>query len=317
MLVIAAASAHTGAAATFSGTGGSRSGALGFCNADADLTAAQKDKLWRLADQVRQALRASDAPAALVSRSGLALQRLGIQHSHAGISLRDSPEAPYTVRQLYYDCDQHRPRIFDQGLSAFITGAQEGGTAADDPDRARVAIVLLPADAAHALASSARHNAQALALLGGTYSANAHAYSTLYQNCNQWVAELMGVAWSTSASVEVAPPPAAATRQAAQQHLSTLRYAPATVPLRWWMRPLAPALPFVHEDDHPHEDLMAGQYRISLPQSLETFARQLWPQAQRLEWCLRGRDIVLRRGWAALDAACTATPEDTVYLLDK
>ena len=43
------------------------------------------------------------------------------------------------------------------------------------------------------------HVDEALALLAGEYSANAYAYSTRYQNCNQWLVELMASAWGADA----------------------------------------------------------------------------------------------------------------------
>ncbi|MDE2276337.1 MAG: DUF2145 domain-containing protein, partial [Burkholderiales bacterium] len=48
---------------------------------------------------VRQALDASGAAAALVSRSGLDLSRFDLRYSHAGVSLQHSPETPWSVRQ--------------------------------------------------------------------------------------------------------------------------------------------------------------------------------------------------------------------------
>ena len=79
----------------------------------------------------------SGAQMALVSRSGLALQRLDQRYSHAGVSLKASDNTPWSVRQLYYACDEQRPRLFDQGMSGFVMGA-------NDPDEGYLSIVLLP-----------------------------------------------------------------------------------------------------------------------------------------------------------------------------
>jgi len=52
----------------------------------------------------------------------------------------------WSARQLYYVCDENRPRIYDQDLAGFVMGT-------DDPSLGYVSIVRLPADAAQALLS--------------------------------------------------------------------------------------------------------------------------------------------------------------------
>jgi hypothetical protein len=165
---------------------------LDFCHGPSEPGAAAQDRLIQVAAVVKAELDQSGAPMALVSRSGLALQRLDQRYSHAGVSLKASDNAPWSVRQLYYACDEQRPRLFDQGMSGFVMGA-------NDPDEGYLSIVLLPAAAAAPIERAARDDAQALKLLGDTYSANAYAFSTRYQNCNQWLAELMASAWAPAA----------------------------------------------------------------------------------------------------------------------
>ena len=46
----------------------------------------------------------------------------------------------------------------------------------------------------------------ALALLGREYSANAYPFSPRYQNCNQWVAELLATAWRPAGAAGWRPP---------------------------------------------------------------------------------------------------------------
>jgi len=125
---------------------------------------------------------------ALIARSGLDLSRFGVRYSHAGFSLRASENTPWSVRQLYYACDEQKPRIFDQGMSGFLLGT-------DNPAVGYVSIVFLPTDEAAELEHAALDNRQALRLLSPTYSANAYPFSVRYQNCNQWVMELIASAW--------------------------------------------------------------------------------------------------------------------------
>ncbi|MBK7989365.1 MAG: DUF2145 domain-containing protein [Comamonadaceae bacterium] len=164
-----------------------------FCHGPSEPGAAAQDRLIQVAALVKAELDQSGAQMALVSRSGLALQRLDQRYSHAGVSLKASDNAPWSVRQLYYACDEQRPRLFDQGMSGFVMGA-------NDPDEgATLSIVLLPNAAAAPIERVTRDDTQALKLLGDTYSANAYAFSTRYQNCNQWLAELMAGAWAPAA----------------------------------------------------------------------------------------------------------------------
>ena len=104
------------------------------------------------------------------------------------MSLRASSNTPWSVRQLYFACDERRPRLFDQGLAGFVFGT-------DDPSVGYVSIVWLPRERAAALERAALDNARALRLLAADYSANAYPFSLRYQNCNQWVVELLAPAW--------------------------------------------------------------------------------------------------------------------------
>src|SRR5205814_1311712 len=112
----------------------------------------------------------------------------GLRYSHAGVSLKANDNTPWSVRQLYYACDEQRPRLYDQGLSGFLLGT-------DDAAVGYVSIVLPGGTQAVALESAALDTARVVRLLAATYSANAYPFSVRYQNCNQWVAELLATAW--------------------------------------------------------------------------------------------------------------------------
>jgi hypothetical protein len=273
------------------------------CGRSVPLDAAQQDRILRVADIVKRELDASGARVALVARSGLNLARLGQRYSHAGVSLKASANAPWSVRQLYFACDEGRSRLFDQGLPGFMLGT-------DDPSLGYLSIVLLPEPAQAALERTALDDTRALALLGGTYSANAHAWSTRFQNCNQWLAELLASAWDT----EGAAPP---TRPRAQQWLAAQGYAPTAVDVgsHLWMF-ASHFMPWLHADDHPQDDLFALRYRVSLPVSIEAFVRAQQPQAQRIEVCHDRQHVVLRRGWEPLGDGCRPGPGDRVVALD-
>lgn len=309
-----------------------------YCGAIPTLTAQQVDRVLQFAALVQAELDRSGQRVALVARSGLDLERFGQRYSHAGVSLRDSRQAPWAVRQLYYACDERRSRLFDQGLAGFLLGSS-------DADGGHLSVLLLPAAPAAALQRAALDDRQALGLLQGSYSANAHAHSLLHQNCNQWLVELLALAWRAPASGGLAagaqaespsaPPPSAAPASAppasaiapsaqpqrspraqAQAWLQAQGYRPSVIHVinPWVM--LAGALsPFVHHDDQPPEDMAQWRYQVSLPASIEAFVRERWPQTQRIEFCRAGDRVVVRHDGAALPADCQAGPGDQVLAL--
>ncbi len=305
--------------------------ALRYCDAATPLSAVQQDRLLRFAALIKSELEDSGQPVALVARSGLDLRRFGQRYSHAGISLQASSNAPWSVRQLYYACDERRPKIFDQGLPGFLLGS-------DDPGIGFVTLLLLPASAAAAIESVALDNPRSLQLLGSSYSANAYPFSPLHQNCNQWVMELLALAWSdeaTGANRATAgsganeaneanganrselQAPGTEARQRAQRWLRDQGYAPTVFdvgsrPLMW----LAQAVPWLHEDDHPREDLAQALYRVSMPASIEAFVMARFPASTRLEFCHAQGRAVLRRGGAPLPDDCLPADGDRVVRLD-
>ena len=267
-----------------------QAGSLRFCDGEREPSAAEQDVILRFTALVKQELQASGAEIALVSRSGLDLALLHQRYSHAGLALKDSSNGPWSVRQLYYACDERMPRIFDQGLAGFVLGLH-------DTSEGYVSLVLLPPGSA--LAPAARDDRMALSLLGAQYSANAYAFGLMYQNCNQWLAELMAGAWGQADS-----------RGAAQAWLQQAGYQPTEIsmwrPFTW----LSAFSPYLHNDDRTPDDAEHGRYRVSLPASLEAFVHAQEPQAQRVELCHRGREVVIRRGWAPLADGCVAGPGD-------
>lgn len=306
-------------------TAASTAHAATFCDRGHEVSATEQDRQLQVVAIARRTLEASGASAALVSRSGTDLSRFRLQYSHSGIALKDSRNSPWSVRQLYYACDESKAKLYDQGLAGFLLSA--GRT-----EPIRLSIVTLPGSGGARLAAAALDNRRALALLSPRYSASAYSFSTRYQNCNQWVAELMGFAWAPRddhptavAAAETAATPAESalaaagdtpTRQQAQRWLKDLGYdpAPVAVPSHAVMF-AAQFVPLIHSDDHPVDDLYAMRLKVSTPAALEAFAHRLVPDARRVEFCATGTTVVVRRGWAPLPADCHASEGDEVLPL--
>ncbi len=263
----------------------------------------QQDRLLRLTAVAKQELDASGAALALVARNGTNLQRFGLRYSHAGISLKASRNGAWSVRQLYYACDEGRPRLYDQGLAGFAFGI-------NDADRAQLSLLLLPPEQAATLERAALDDARASRLLAAQYSANAYAFSTAFQNCNQWVMELLAVAWGGLAD-------APDLRGQAQQWLRSQGFDPAPVDVgSHWLMAAAPFIPLLHLSDHPLDDRISLRLRTSVPASIEGFVRAHVPGAMRIELCHDGQRVVVRRGWDPITDGCVPREGDRVVPFD-
>jgi hypothetical protein len=295
--LLLAAALCGGAAATHAGSTSQR-----FCDRPSPLTAQQQDRLLQVAALVRRELEASGHDVALISRSGLNLQRFGIRYSHAGFSLKDN-DAPWSVRQLYYACDERRPRLFDQGLAGFLFGT-------DDPQVGYVSIVWMPRAQAAEVERAAQDKARALRLIAPRYSANAYPFSQRYQNCNQWVAEMLATAWG-------ALDDGADLRARAQAWLAGHGYAPPAVDVRSHTYMFAGTfVPWIHYDDHPADDRYALRFRTSLPTALEAFVRERAPGARRVELCHDAKRMVIHEGWDDVPEGCVPRAGDRVIAFD-
>jgi hypothetical protein len=300
----------------------SLAGSSRYCDSQVPLSASQQSKLLRFSEVVKAELAASGQTMALLSRSGLNLARFGIRYSHAGISLQSSPNTPWSIRQLYFACDEQKPRIFDQGMAGFVLGT-------DSADIGYVSAVLLPPEAAKAVETAALSNPQALALLHPHYSANAYAYSLRFQNCNQWVIELLATAFGAlglgdsralaadlADDLAVTPNPLP-SRASAQSWLHQQGYLPSMVQvgsrLLMWAGTF---IPLIHSDDHPADDLAQQRYQVSMPASIEGFVQTNLPGAQRIEFCHSAQHIIIHRGWAAVAEGCVPGPHDQIIPLD-
>ena len=272
-----------------------------FCDRAQELSAAEQDRLLRFAAVLRDELAASDEGVALVSRSGLDLSRFHLRYSHGALAWR-SAQGVWSARQLYYACDEGRPRIYDQGLAGFALGT-------DDPKLGYLSIVRLPPPAVLALRPALLDTPRALHLLAAQYSANAYAYSLRYQNCNQWLVEMLAAGWGGLADGED-------LREKAQAWLRDQGYAPQPVAVgsRFWML-ASYFVPLLHLDDHPDEDRAALLLHISLPSTIEDFVRARFPQSERVELCHDDQQVVIHRGWTPIAEGCKPGEGDRVISL--
>jgi len=280
---------------------------LRYCDKPQPVSADQNDKLLRMTEVVKAELVRSGQSVALMSRSGLDLSRFGQRYSHTGVSLQANVDLPWAVRQLYYACDEQRPRLYDQGVAGFLLGT-------DNPKLGYVSVVFLPAAAAGQLEQAALDKQQALNLLAPVYSANAYPFSVRYQNCNQWVIEMLAAAWGNLSEPAVSEDP----RASAQRWLQEQGYLPSEFSVHNPFLVLASHfVKWVHSDDHPRIEVRQARYSVSMPASIEAFVHSTLPDATRVEFCHNEHHMVIHRGWETIADNCEAGEQDTVILFDQ
>lgn len=255
----------------------------------------QTHRLFTLAARIEQLLAASGRDSVLVSRSGTDLKEFGLNYSHMGVASRDNPLVAWGVTQLYYACKDGHSSLFDQGLTDFVAEQRS--------DFVRLSLVFLsPARSQQLHRMIVGDRAMALQLLAAHYSANAFPFSTLYQNCNQWLIELMATAWSDTPLLN---------RSEAQRWLMNNAYNPSRVRLpHWWFYMVPWFTSMLHNEDQPAA--LHGVYQVSTPEAIEDFIRGFDVEATRLEICMTPDVLIVHPGWTVLDAACNVTDADEV-----
>ena len=270
-----------------------------FCDHEAALTATEKNQALNFSQVVKNVLEKSGKEVAIVSRSGTDLTRFHIRYSHSGIALKKSENTAWSVRQLYYGCDDQKPSIFDQGLAGFLMTH-------DDDIPSYVSVLLLPSPASEELEQTALNNKTSLQLLGSEYSANAYAFSTIYQNCNQWVVELLAYAWGNINATDN-------FRTNAQSWLKANDYKPTDIDTKYryviWLGHL---IPLLHSNDHPPENVDNKIFQVCMPASVEQFVKKRYDSVSRVEMCLKDNRIVIHHGWDSIADGCIAGPDDEV-----
>jgi hypothetical protein len=274
------------------------------CDRPKEPSADQRDVMLRFGAIVRDELVAAQRDVALIARSGLDLHRIDVRYSHEGVAIKDNNGAPWSVRELYYACEDHKPRVFDEGLAGFVMGT-------DDPDTSWISLVFLPPERAEPLRATAVDKHHALGVLGASYSANAYPFSTLHENCNQWVIELLADAWGPGDGGSDADARTRAQRWMRGQGYRPTVFTVSAHPMMW----LGHLVPWLANDDHPPEELAHNRYNVSMPASIETFVRAKVPGASRVEICHAGRHVVLHRGWDDIADGCAAGPGDQTFEL--
>lgn len=218
-----------------------------------------------LAQRSVQALDASGARVALVSRAGQDLSRYGVRYSHMGIVVRDHPRGRWTVVHELNDCGTASSGLYVEGMGNFFL-----------TDLYRFeAQLIIPGGALQERLAALFATRTPLRLHEPRYNMLAYVYATQYQNSNQWVLENIAAA--------AAPPGELATRVEAQAWLKALRYQPPTLQIPATVRLGARLFRAnVAFDDHPFDRRMAGQIDTVTTEAVRQLVHSLDPQTKTM-----------------------------------
>lgn len=218
-----------------------------------------------LAQRTVQALDASGASVALVSRAGQDLSKYRLRYSHMGVAVRDHPAGRWTVVHELNDCGTAESGLYNEGMGNFFL---------TDLYRHETQLVIPGPDAQDKLARLFTTRTP-VRLHEPRYNMLSYVYSTRYQNSNQWVLETLAAALAPSGQVE--------TRPEAQKWLRSIGFQPPTIEIpaavRLGARMFRANVAF---DDHPFERRMAGQIDTVSTDAVVRMVRMVDPQARTL-----------------------------------
>ena len=221
------------------------------------LTLDAVDRSLALAQRTMQALDASGAHMAIIARAGQDLSQYGLRYSHAALAWRDHPAGRWVVVHLLNECGTDRSALYNDGLGNFFLTCLHRHQAQ----------LIVPAPALQQRLAQELAARTPLRLHEPHYSMLSYAWSTRYQNSNQWVLEMLATA--------AAAPGQVATRAEAQQWLDDAGYRPVSVQVgaaaRFGARLFRANVAF---DDHPSGLRVRGRFGTVTVDGIEHFMRR-------------------------------------------
>ncbi|KPC55274.1 DUF2145 domain-containing protein [Amantichitinum ursilacus] len=200
---------------------------------------------------------------ALLARVGQDLREYKLHYSHIAFVSREADDQPWQVSHLLNDCGAATSALWHEGLGNFFL----------DDMFAYDALVLIPDAATQNRLWNLLHDPAALERLhSSSYNVVAYPFSTLHQNSNQWVLEVMAQAFS---------PEPLGQRASTQAWLRANGYSPSTLQInplkRLGGRVFKANVAF---DDHPFDRRMGGQIDTVTVESVMAFLQRLDPGEQ-------------------------------------
>lgn len=135
--------------------------------------------------QASRALDEMQPKVALIARIGSDVSEYGLRYTHLGLVSREAPGQPWRMTHLLNDCGTATSALWHEGLGNFFL----------DDMFSFDSLIMVPDAKTQDALWALLHNPAALEQMHSrSYSAVAYPFSTLHQNSNQWVLELLAQA---------------------------------------------------------------------------------------------------------------------------
>lgn len=217
-----------------------------------------------LAQKTKLRLDTSLADVAIIARVGQDLSKYHLRYSHLGL-VRHEADGRWRVLHELNQCGTAESDLFEEGLGNFFM---------DDP-YAFETMLLIPTPELQKKLRAVMESGQARQLHQKRYNMLAFAYSTQYQNSNQWALEVLAAAQANDVSIT--------QRTQAQAWLKLASYQPDTLHIpaltRLGARMFRANVSF---DDHPMERRMAGLIDTVTVESVARFLQARDPKLEKI-----------------------------------
>lgn len=218
-----------------------------------------------LAQKTKLTLDKTGAQVALIARVGQDLSKYNLRYSHIGFIWRDHPQGRWIVVHELNQCSTAESALYNEGLGNFFL----------DDMFAYETIILVPNAATQAKIAALLASDAPLKFHAPQYNMLAYAFSTKYQNSNQWVLELFAAASATDIKIR--------DREQAQAWLKMAGYQPITIHIpamtRLGARMFRANIAF---DDHPFDRRMAGLIDTVTVESIIRFIEERDDDAKKI-----------------------------------
>ncbi len=215
-----------------------------------------------LAQMSKLRLDAAQAEVAIIARVGQDLSKYHLRYSHLGL-VQHTADGRWIVLHELNQCGSAESDLFEEGLGNFFM---------DSPFSFET-MIMIPSAGLQKKLLAVIQSGQARQLHQRRYNMLAFAYSTRYQNSNQWALEVLAAAQANDLQIT--------QRDQAQAWLKLASYQPETLHIPALTRLAARMFKAnVSFDDHPMDRRMAGLIDTV---TVESIARFLQSREAKLE----------------------------------
>lgn len=217
-----------------------------------------------LAHMSKMRLDASQAEVAIIARVGQDLSKYHLRYSHLGL-VRHAADGRWIVLHELNQCGTAESDLFEEGLGNFFM----------DSPFAFETMILIPSAELQKKLVTVIESGQARQLHQHRYNMLAFAYSTRYQNSNQWALEVLAAAQANDVKIT--------QREQAQAWLKFASYQPETLHIpaltRLGARMFKANVSF---DDHPMDRRMSGLIDTVTVESIARFLQSREPKIEKI-----------------------------------